>query len=114
MLFIDFLQEARTLEEKTEHLARKRVFEADTFGITLVVYDKEAKTTLHECGKDEFFYVLKGEVEMQVEGKSTFLKEGEGYLVKAGKKHVHRAVNRAWVLITTKHPHKHKFYDAEQ
>ncbi len=111
MFAIDFYQEAMKLEGKTENTVRNRLFEADTFGVTLLVYNKDADSRLHDCAKDEFFYVLKGEMEMQVESKTTHLKEGEGILVKAGEKHKHRPVGQAWILTITKHPHKHKFYE---
>ncbi len=111
MTALDFFQEAKRLEKKAEHVVRSRMIEADTFSVTLVVCDKEVKSRLHECKKDEFFYVLKGEVDMQVEGNAIVLKTGEGILVKAGEKHKHQPIDRAWMLTITKHPHKHKFYE---
>lgn len=49
--------------------------------------------------EDEFFFVLKGNVFIDLEGKSVELKENEGFLVKKGTRHRSRTEEPAWVLL---------------
>jgi mannose-6-phosphate isomerase-like protein (cupin superfamily) len=105
--------EAEKLEEKGKHIAARKVIKADNFDITIIVYDGVAEVDLHDCGNDELFYVLKGKVEFEIEDKIVPLKEGtgKGVLVKAGEKHKSRSFGPAWVMLVSKHPHKHRVYN---
>ena len=49
--------------------------------------------------EDEFFIVLKGNVFIDLEGKSVELEENEGFLVKKGTRHRSRTEEPAWVLL---------------
>ncbi|MFC2059617.1 cupin domain-containing protein [Chloroflexota bacterium] len=59
---------------------------------------------------DEFFYVLKGEGEVLIEDKLYTMKEGEGIMVRAGKKHKRRTPNVCWLVIA-KHPHEYTHFE---
>lgn len=65
--------------------------------------------TLHKHGKaQQFFYVISGEAEIDIEGKATLLKAGEGVLVAPGL--AHRVQNRSKSelnLIVTSQPPSH-------
>ena len=102
MFLTNFYKEAEKLEEGAE----KRIVEGNDFDITLM----KGPGPLHTCAKDEFFCVLKGEGELQVEGKLYTLKEGEGIMVKAGEKHRRGTKGACWLIIS-KHPHKHVFFE---
>ena len=110
-MLLNLYQQGRKLSESTEHFKRGRIFKADSFDISIYVYDRLGERRLHECERDEFFYVLKGEAAMQVEDKVFPIREGDGILVKAGDKHKHWTPNVVWMMVITKHPHKHTFYE---
>ena len=111
MSIIKFYEEARRLEVRPEHLVIDRILKADSFDIALFVLDSLAEVRLHECENDKLFYVIRGEMEIEVEGKLIPLKEGEGILVKAGEKHKQRTSNRVWIIVIAQQPHQHKFYE---
>ncbi len=49
--------------------------------------------------EDEFFYVLRGKIFIDMENESVELKEGEGFLVKRGTRHRSRSEKPAYVLL---------------
>lgn len=49
--------------------------------------------------EDEFFYVIKGSIFIDLEKQSVELKEQQGYLVRRGVKHRSRSDKPAWVLL---------------
>lgn len=49
--------------------------------------------------EDEFFFVLKGKIYIDLENESIELKEGEGYLVKRGTHHRSRSERPAFILL---------------
>ena len=110
---LNFPEEAIRLGGEPDRLGRKRkrLLEADGFDIEIYVYETQGDWNgLHTCGKDEFFYVLKGELEIVIEDRTTILKEKEGILAKVGKKHKHRPLTQASILVFSKWPHEHKYY----
>ena len=112
MSVIDFYKMASKLQEKPKNQIREDILKADTFDVTLYAYDKLTEGRLHDCGNDEFFYVLKGHMEIEIEGNMFHLKEGDGILVKAGQKHKQNTPNQAWIMVVSKQPHSHVFYDS--
>jgi quercetin dioxygenase-like cupin family protein len=48
---------------------------------------------------------------MIVEEDTTSLKEGEGFMVKAGLKHMHTSDAKLWMLVISKWPHEHIYFD---
>ena len=48
---------------------------------------------------------------MIVEDERTSLKEGAGIMVKAGLRHMHRADEKLWMMVISKWPHEHEYYD---
>ena len=76
MLSIDqFFGEAKRLE-KPGQFVRKRITTGDGFDIDLYSYKNGGENRYHTCGRDEYFFILKGEAEMIVEDDRTSLKEG--------------------------------------
>lgn len=49
--------------------------------------------------EDEFFYVLKGKIAIDMQEGSVDLNEREGCLVKQGTRHRSRAEKPAWILL---------------
>ncbi|MEM3041573.1 MAG: cupin domain-containing protein [Nitrososphaerota archaeon] len=113
MLTINLLSEANGLESRIEGSGRgrKRLLEADGFDVDLYVYNAPGEwNDLHTCSKDEFFFVVKGKMEVMMEGTGRILGENEGILAKAGVKHKHRALSKALVMVVSKWPHEHRYY----
>ena len=112
MSVIDVLEVARQLGGGPGRGRPERpLVEADGFDVDLYVYDAPGAGRCHTCGRDEFFYVIKGEAEIVTETNIHRLKAGEGVLAKAGVKHRHRVAEQAWILVISKWPHQHAYYE---
>ena len=111
MSIINFYKAASKLQEKPKNLIREDMLQADTFTVTLYAYNSPTEGRLHDCGTDEFFYVLKGHLEIEIEGDMFYLEEGDSILAKAGQKHKHNAT-KAWVMMVSKQPHRHVYYES--
>jgi mannose-6-phosphate isomerase-like protein (cupin superfamily) len=110
MSAVNFYQEAKKLNDCGSP-GTNLLVQADCFSIDVRIFSDKHRPRLHTCSQDEFFYVLKGEVEIQAGDDITHLKEGEGTLIKAGEKHDTRpGVGASWLLIA-KQPHKHHYYE---
>ena len=112
MSVIHFLEEAQQLADQHAVIRlRDRFVIADGFDIDLYVFHTPSEGRLHTCDRDEFFYVLKGNFDIQVANNTHQLRRGEGLNVKAGIKHKHTASNETWVMVVSKWPHEHVYYD---
>jgi mannose-6-phosphate isomerase-like protein (cupin superfamily) len=49
--------------------------------------------------EDEYFQIIKGELEIKYENYSIFLKEGDSHVVPKGKSHFPIAKEECWVLL---------------
>ena len=108
MLSVDYFLEKA---EKPGRFVRKRVVTGDGFDIDLYSYASGGENRFHTCGRDEYFYILRGGAEMIVEDDSTSLSEGEGIMVEAGLKHMHTAEEKLWMMVISKWPHEHVYFD---
>ncbi len=112
MEIINFREAAQKLADKRASVRlRDRFVTADGFDVDLYVFHMPGEGRLHTCGRDEFFYVLKGSVELQVENTIHQLQSGEGINVPAQIKHKHIAQNDTWIMVISKWPHDHVYYD---
>jgi quercetin dioxygenase-like cupin family protein len=106
----NLFEEAKKIE-KPGKFVRKRVTTGDGFDIDLYAYCDGGENRYHACSKDEYFYVLKGHAEMILENGTFPLREGEGFMVKADIKHKHTSDEKLWMLVISKWPHEHTYYD---
>ena len=112
MSMVNFLKEAQTLADKHANVRlRDRFVTADGFDMNLYVFHTSGEGRLHTCDRDEFFYVLRGRFDIQVAKSTHQLRQGDGLNVKAGIKHKHTASNDTWVMVVSKWPHTHVYYD---
>jgi quercetin dioxygenase-like cupin family protein len=112
MSIVHFLEEAQKLvNQRAPVRVQDRFVTADGFDIDLYVFHKPGEGRSHTCDRDEFFYVLKGQFDIQIATSTHQLQQGEGLNVKAGIKHKHTASNDTWVMVVSKWPHKHVYYD---
>lgn len=107
---IDFLGLAKKLKGPWEPM---EVVRMDGYHVLLALFDGEYK--FHKHDGDEMFYVIKGEIEIEMKDKTIKIKEGEGYLLpketahrsKAEKPSIVMAIERAnlrtiWTYTPTK------------
>ncbi len=67
-----------------------------------------AETRHHHSKAQQFFYILTGEVLMEVEGKTTLVAAGSGIRVMPGLRHQIRNPSSVPVrLLVVSHPHSH-------
>ena len=112
MSHINVFAEAQILaDQRSSVRVKRRLIDADHFEIDLWVFHAPGEGRVHTCGRDEFFYVLKGAMELYVDDTVHFLKAGEGINVRAAIKHHHEAQGNTWVLVTSKWPHEHIYFD---
>lgn len=115
MSVIHFLEEAQKLADQHATIRlRDRFVTADGFDIDLARSARcytPSEGRFHTSDHDEFFYVLKGNFDIQVANSTHQLRRGEGLNVKAGIKHKHTASNNTWVMVVSKWPHEHVYYD---
>ena len=72
----------------------------DNFHVFLGLFEGDYKKHRHPY--DEFFYVVSGEVTIEMDTESVSLKEGEGVLVKKKTWHKSKAKNKAVVMLFEK------------
>ncbi len=97
MHFIDFKKESESLEGIWQP---KEVALVDDHRIVISRFQGEYQ--FHKHDTDEFFYVLKGEIDVDTKGEKLHLKEGEGTLMPKGTLHRSRAKDPAIVLMFEK------------
>ena len=100
---MNFYEEAKKLEKGKY----KIIVKGEDFDIELL----KGSGRLHICGRDEYFFILEGEGKLLVEDKAYALKEGDGIMIRAGKKHKRLSPNKVCWLLISKHPHKHVFFE---
>ena len=112
---INVFEEAMKIaEQRSSARVKRRLVDADQFEIDLWVFHAPGEGRVHTCGRDEFFYVLKGALELHVDDMVHLLKAGDCINVRARIKHKHTAQGDTWVLVTSKWPHEHIYFDAPQ
>jgi mannose-6-phosphate isomerase-like protein (cupin superfamily) len=72
----------------------------DNFHVFLGLFEGDYKKHRHPY--DEFFYVVSGEVTIEMDKESVSLKEGEGVLVKKKAWHKSKAKNKSVVMLFEK------------
>ena len=111
MTKLNFNDILNNLEQRNEQFIMEQILDADNFTISVFVYDSHAVRRMHTCGKDEFFYVLRGEAHVEIEDETVHLMEGEGILAKAGTKHRHTTPSHVSLMMISKEPHMHVYYE---
>jgi mannose-6-phosphate isomerase-like protein (cupin superfamily) len=97
---------ARTLKDRTE----LKIAEVEDVSIYLTSYLGEYPA--HKHPKDEFFYVVEGELNLEFSGKEIVLKEGECYSV--NKETVHKPSAKSRTLVLKIEPREFPFEVTER
>jgi mannose-6-phosphate isomerase-like protein (cupin superfamily) len=90
---IDFLSLAKKLKGPWEPM---EVLRMDGYHILLALFDGEYK--FHKHDDDEMFYVIKGEIEIEMDKETVKIKEGEGFLLPKDTAHRSRAAKPSIVM----------------
>ena len=94
---INILKEA---EKMRKSYTPYHLVNVDNFHVFLGLFEGDYKK--HKHPYDEFFYVVSGEVTIEMDTESVSLKEGEGILVKKNAWHKSKAKNKAVVMLFEK------------
>ncbi len=90
---IDFLSLATKLKGPWEPMEIARM---DNYHVILALFDGEYK--FHKHDGDEMFYVIKGEIEIELKDEIVKIKEGEGFLLPRDTAHRSRAAKPSIVM----------------
>lgn len=92
---IDFKKAIKNLDEIWQPF--DIAFINDT-AIRVAKIDGAYKWHVHQ-NEDEFFYVIKGRIFIDLQGQVVELNEGEGFLVNMGQKHRSRSDKPAYIML---------------
>jgi mannose-6-phosphate isomerase-like protein (cupin superfamily) len=94
---INILKEAEKIKKPYTpyHLAN-----VDNYHVFLGLFEGDYKK--HKHPYDEFFYVVLGEIEIEMDKESVSLRQGEGILVKKNTWHKSQAKDKAVVMLFEK------------
>ena len=90
---LDFISLAKKLKGPWQPM---EVVRMDGFHVLLALFDGEYKFHKHDA--DEMFYVVKGEIEIEMKDQTIKIKEGEGYLLPKDTAHRSRAEKPSVVI----------------
>jgi mannose-6-phosphate isomerase-like protein (cupin superfamily) len=94
----DKINLADKLAQFAEHFSPKIVATMNDYKIAVVKVQGEFVWHAHE-DTDDFFYVLKGHLQIQLPDRVVELDEGEMFIVPRGVRHCPRAEHEAHVLL---------------
>lgn len=94
---IDFLAFAKKLKSPWKPIEVTRM---NGYHILLALFDGQYK--FHKHDGDEFFYVINGEIEIELEGETVKLKAGHGFLLPKNTNHRSKAEKPAIVMVIEK------------
>ncbi len=81
-------------------IVSKTLMDKDGGNIALFAFDKGQGLSEHIAPYDALVYILEGEAEIMVAGKTMMLREGDYTIMPANKPHALRAVNKFKMLLT--------------
>ncbi len=77
----------------------RTIIDKKTGTVTLFAFDKEQGLSEHTAPFDALVYIIEGEVDVIISGKSYHLKEGEMIIMPANQPHALRAVERFKMIL---------------
>ena len=77
----------------------RTIIDKKTGTVTLFAFDKEQGLSEHTAPFDALAYIIEGEVDVIISGKSYHLKEGEMIIMPANQPHALRAVERFKMIL---------------
>ena len=77
----------------------RTIIERNTGTVTLFAFDKEQGLSEHTTPFDALVYIIDGESEITISGRSTRMKAGEVVIMPANKPHALKAVERFKMML---------------
>jgi len=87
------------VEYQTSAVVSRALLDKKTGTITLFAFDTGQGLSEHTAPYDAMAYILDGEVEVIVSGKSVSMKQGDMVVMPGGEPHALRAVKRFKMLL---------------
>ena len=84
----------------TDSVVSRRIIQKPSGNITLFAFDKGQELSEHSAPFDALVQVLEGEAEIIIDGKSSFLIQGESIILPANIPHAVKATERFKMLLT--------------
>ena len=91
---------AKKLGKAKKSFTRYLLTRVDDHHIYLVIFQGDYKKNKHPF--DEFFYVLKGEIQIEIDGRLEKIKKGEGFLVNKNTWHSSHSKKKSLVMVFEK------------
>ncbi len=81
-------------------IVSRTIINKKTGTVTLFAFDEEQGLSEHKASFDALVYLLDGEAEVVISGKTLCLKEGEIVIMPANQPHALRAVKKFKMILT--------------
>jgi quercetin dioxygenase-like cupin family protein len=91
---------ADLIEYQEGSVVSRTIIDKKAGTVTLFAFDEGQGLSEHTAPYDAMVYVLEGEVNVSVSGKSTVVKQGEMTIMPANKPHALTAVSKFKMLLT--------------
>jgi len=88
------------VDYQTGSVVSRTILEKQTGTVTLFAFDKGQGLSEHTAPFDALVYLLEGEAEITISGKSLRLREGEMIIMPANQPHALRATQKFKMLLT--------------
>ena len=93
------LQLAQVGEYQKNSVVSKKIIKKESGNITFFAFDKNEGLSEHSAPFDAIVYIVEGEAEIVISGKSYLLKEGEMIIMPANKPHAVKAKKQFKMLL---------------
>ncbi len=90
---------ADLIEYQTDAVVSRTIVDKEAGTVTLFAFDKGQRLSEHTAPFDALVYLLDGEAEASISGKSHHLKESEMIIMPANKPHAINAINRFKMIL---------------
>ena len=89
----------RDLNYQDDSIVSREIIKKDTGTVTLFAFDKGQGLSEHTAPFDALVYVIDGEADIRISGKSHIVKKGRMIIMPANKPHSLKAVKRFKMLL---------------
>jgi quercetin dioxygenase-like cupin family protein len=91
---------ADLIKYQTDAVVSRTIVDKEAGTVTLFAFDKGQRLSEHTAPFDALVYLLDGEAEANISGKSHHLKEGEMIIMPANKPHAINAISKFKMILT--------------
>ena len=91
---------ADLIKYQTDAVVSRTIVDKEAGTVTLFAFDKGQRLSEHTAPFDALVYLLDGEAEASISGKSHHLKDGEMIIMPANKPHAINAISKFKMILT--------------